>query len=185
MSDIPLEDLTFLVLCGGAGRRMAGKDKPLETFRGRPLVDHVLDTVPPRVNRLLSANRNIETYATRGRVVQDLPDYSGPLAGVLAGLEACSTRWILISPGDTPVLPHAWWEEMTKGNMDVRVARDPQRQQHLHLLLNTRIVGNLRQYLERGGYSAHGWLDETEHEVITFKEQFVNINTLEELNETE
>ena len=70
MTNTPPDDLTFLVLCGGAGRRMGGADKPLTPWRGTPMVDHVLASVPPAIPRLISANRNIDAYGRRAPVVR-------------------------------------------------------------------------------------------------------------------
>lgn len=82
--------VTALVLCGGRGSRMGGVDKPLEQFQGRPLVAHVLGRIAPQVQGrvIISANRHAEVYAGFGYPVlaDELSDFQGPLAGLLAGL---------------------------------------------------------------------------------------------------
>lgn len=100
--------VTGLILAGGAGRRMGGADKGLVGYRGRPLVAHVVERLTPQVGTLLvSANRNHETYAAFGHpVIPDAEaDYPGPLAGLAAGLAACTTPWLLCVPCDCPDLP--------------------------------------------------------------------------------
>lgn len=98
---------TLLVLCGGAGRRVGGADKPLLVWEGRPLIEHVLDRFQADTAvTLVSANRNFERYERYGRVVTDeTPGHPGPLAGISAGLQACATEWLLACPGDMPRLP--------------------------------------------------------------------------------
>ncbi|MCZ6644300.1 MAG: NTP transferase domain-containing protein, partial [Gammaproteobacteria bacterium] len=89
----PSKGITGIVLCGGEGRRVADADKPLLDYRGRPLIEWVLDALKPQVERLLiSINRNDENYATYASVVSDdLPAYAGPLAGVVTCLKCCNT----------------------------------------------------------------------------------------------
>jgi len=98
---------TLLVLCGGAGRRVGGADKPLLLWEGRPLIEHVLDRLQAdTAETLVSANRNLDRYERYGRVLTDVtPGHPGPLAGISAGLQACTTEWLLTCPGDMPRLP--------------------------------------------------------------------------------
>jgi molybdenum cofactor guanylyltransferase len=99
-----------LVLAGGEGRRMGGVDKGLQPWRGQPLATHVLQALQPQVSRLMvSANRHHETYATFGHPVLADPDglaFAGPLAGMLAGLQAIpDDAWLLTAPCDSPLPP--------------------------------------------------------------------------------
>ncbi len=102
-----------VVLAGGLARRMGGGDKPLRLLGGRPLLDHVLDRIRPQVAAvILNANGDPARFAAYGvPVVPDpLPDYPGPLAGVLAALDWAAERrpdlaTVLSVPGDSPFLP--------------------------------------------------------------------------------
>ena len=100
---------TLLVLCGGQGTRMGGVDKPLVHWKGKALIDHVLDLNSENLPVIISANRNVDEYGKRGLVVIDdavkLAGAEGPLVGVLAGLEACHTDWLLVTPGTPPHYP--------------------------------------------------------------------------------
>jgi molybdenum cofactor guanylyltransferase len=101
-------DVTGVVLAGGRGRRMGGRDKGLLPLRGRPLAAHALDALRPQVGALVVvANRNRARYAALGAaVVADAwPGYAGPLAGVHAGLRAATTDWALFVPCDAAWLP--------------------------------------------------------------------------------
>ena len=84
------EGVVGLLLAGGLSRRMGGGDKTLRLLAGRPILDHILDRVRPQVGALvLNANGDPARFAAYGLpVVPDvLPDYAGPLAGVLTGLD--------------------------------------------------------------------------------------------------
>ncbi|MBI2802125.1 MAG: molybdenum cofactor guanylyltransferase [Gammaproteobacteria bacterium] len=100
--------ITGLVLAGGQGQRMGGRDKGLIELNGRLLVDYVIERLKPQVATLIvCANRNQMAYQALGfPVIHDsLPDYPGPLAGILAGLDHCTTRWLATAPCDCPFLP--------------------------------------------------------------------------------
>lgn len=85
---------TALILCGGRATRMGGVDKPLQPFQGRALVHHVIERIAPQTGGriLISANRHLDDYRRLGHPVlpDPLPDFPGPLAGILAGLMALS-----------------------------------------------------------------------------------------------
>ena len=102
-----------VVLAGGLARRMGGGDKPLRLLAGRPLLDHVLARVAPQVAAvILNANGDPARFAAYGLpvVADPLPDFPGPLAGVLAGLDWAAEHrpdipTVLSVPGDGPFLP--------------------------------------------------------------------------------
>lgn len=105
---IDSSDITGLVLAGGRGSRMGGVDKGLQAYCDLPLAQHALQRLAPQVGPLLlNANRNQEVYRSWDvRVVIDTePDYAGPLAGFLTGLQHCTTAWLLAIPCDTPRFP--------------------------------------------------------------------------------
>jgi len=79
-----------VLLAGGLARRMGGGDKPLRLIAGRPLLDHVIERLRPQVAGLvLNANGDPARFASYELPVaaDSIPDYAGPLAGVLAGLD--------------------------------------------------------------------------------------------------
>jgi molybdopterin-guanine dinucleotide biosynthesis protein A len=107
-----MSSVLAVVLAGGLARRMGGGDKPLRSLGGRPLLDHVLARVGPQVaGVVLNANGDPGRFAAYGLpvVADPLPDYPGPLAGVLAGLDWAAGQAgvtdILSVPGDCPFLP--------------------------------------------------------------------------------
>ncbi len=102
-----------LVLAGGLARRMGGGDKALLKIGAATILERVLDRLAPQCSRvILNANGDPERFAfTRLPVVADeIPDFAGPLAGVLAGLDwaaahAPDLAWVASVPGDCPFLP--------------------------------------------------------------------------------
>jgi len=102
-----------LVLAGGLARRMAGGDKGLIRIGGTPILERVLTRLRPGCSAIvLNANGDPARFAHYELpVVPDsVPDYAGPLAGILAGLDwmaahAPVVAWLVSAPGDCPFLP--------------------------------------------------------------------------------
>jgi molybdopterin-guanine dinucleotide biosynthesis protein A len=102
-----------LVLAGGLARRMGGGDKARIKIGNATILDRVLTTLRPQCARIiLNANGDPARFADTGLpVVSDsVPDFAGPLAGILAGLDwavahAPDIAEIVSVPGDCPFLP--------------------------------------------------------------------------------
>ncbi|MCW5691717.1 MAG: molybdenum cofactor guanylyltransferase MobA [Pseudolabrys sp.] len=113
MSDFPHPPTYGLVLAGGLARRMGGGDKTLLTIGRSTIIDRVLATLSGQcVDIVINANGDPARFADTGcAVVPDsLPDFPGPLAGILAGLDWLAAQdngveWLLSVPGDCPFLP--------------------------------------------------------------------------------
>jgi molybdopterin-guanine dinucleotide biosynthesis protein A len=186
---LPGVSLTGLILAGGQGSRMGGRDKGLVAYRGRPLIDHVIERIAPQVDELLiSANRNLDDYARRGyRIVTDtLPDFQGPLAGVLAGLRVASHEWVLTAPCDMPHLPGDLAARLlaaTQGHSIV-VAEDGVRTHPAVMLIHTGLVDELAAYLQDGKRSVHGFQESAGFITVNFDAADMrNINSLDELDQ--
>ena len=71
---IALDEISSLILCGGVNAS-ATKTNPGAPFDGDlgslPMVDYAIDRLPITLELLISANRNIEQYLLRGKVIQD------------------------------------------------------------------------------------------------------------------
>jgi molybdopterin-guanine dinucleotide biosynthesis protein A len=102
-----------LVLAGGLARRMGGGDKARITIGGVSILDRVLARLRPHCPQvLINANGDPSRFASFGLpvVADEVPDFAGPLAGALAGLEWTARNkpgieWLVSAPGDCPFLP--------------------------------------------------------------------------------
>src|SRR6202040_3202041 len=102
-----------LVLAGGLARRMGGGDKARIRIGVATILERVLARLTPQCTRVvLNANGDPARFADTGLpvVADSVPDYAGPLAGILAGLDwaaqnAPAIEWLVSVPGDCPFLP--------------------------------------------------------------------------------
>ena len=102
-----------LVLAGGLARRMGGGDKALIRIGSETILQRALARLTPQVDGIvLNANGDASRFAAFGLpvVADSVPDFAGPLAGILAGLDWVAanrpgTEWVVSVPGDCPFLP--------------------------------------------------------------------------------
>lgn len=179
-----LEDITAIVLCGGAGSRLSTSDKTLMPVRGRPLVSYTIDGLGPQVGRLvLSCGRDPAPYAALGQeVVADASPGDGPLGGVASALPVVETGWVLVHPGDTP-FPDPGLVARLGPTADARGISVPMtgtQRQHLVLLLSRAMATELAAYYASGGRAIRLWLDECGVESVDMTDvadSFFNVNT--------
>jgi molybdenum cofactor guanylyltransferase len=197
------EQITGLLLAGGRGMRMGGVDKGLQSLHGEPLAAHVLKRLAPQTGALLiSANRHPDTYATLGApfgatvVADTLPGFPGPLAGLLAGLRAAGTAYVLSAPCDSPWLPAdlaaRLAEALNSADADIATVTtvDRQGQTSLHpvfALLRTSLADDLSAFLDAGERKVRAWYARHRAVEVVFTDEraFYNINSLQELADLE
>jgi molybdenum cofactor guanylyltransferase len=192
---IPTADITGLVLAGGRGSRMGGIDKGLQGFRGMPLVQHALQRLAPQVGRLMiNANRSLEAYQALGVPVceDESPDFSGPLAGMLAGLTHCETPYLLTVPCDSPFFPLDLAARLSAGLLqdgaEIATAYTPDGDdllpQPVFSLMKASLQASLRAFIQRGERKTGLWARELGGARVTFADidAFANFNTLSELD---
>lgn len=192
-------DITGLVLAGGQGSRMGGLDKGLQVFEGVPLALHAAQRLAPQVGPLLlNANRHLDQYAAFGWPVHadTLPDYPGPLAGLLTGLTHCTTPWLATVPCDSPAFPHDLVARLARAagdaNAPLAVACAPDsdgrmRRQPVFSLVQSALREDLAAFLAQDGRKIGAWLARHPCVEVPFDaaDAFANANTLDELRALE
>ena len=200
-------DITALVLAGGRGTRMGGVDKGLQTFNGTPLALHTLLRLQMQQGDLIgevmiNANRNLAAYEAFGAPVwpDSLPDYAGPLAGFMTGLERCETPFLMTVPCDTPLFPPdlavRLADALGRENADIAMAaareEDGQiRTQPVFCLLRAELLESLVAFTHEGGRKIDRWTALHKTVTVPFDQPnddpraFFNANTLAELHSLE
>jgi len=185
------EGITGVVLAGGLGRRMGGVDKGLTAFRGRTMVEWVLERLGPQVDELIvNANRNGERYATFGYPVfgDEIDGFAGPLAGLHAALSRASHPLVATAPCDSPFLPtdlvvrlHA---ALAAAGAELAVARTFDQPHPVFCLCRRDVLPHLEAFLVAGGRKVDLWYATLKIVEVRFddvEEAFRNINTPDEL----
>jgi molybdopterin-guanine dinucleotide biosynthesis protein A len=190
-TNYPLAPVTGVILAGGQGRRMGGVDKGMQSFRGRTLVEWVIDRLRPQVDELLiNANQNRDLYERHGyRVIADEVDgFAGPLAGLHSALAAASHDLVLTVPCDSPFLATDLAERLYRGwresCADVAVAFTGPQAHPVFCLARRTLLPHLSEFLTRGGRKIDQWYADLKVARVAFDDEadaFANFNTLQEL----
>ncbi len=185
------ETITGLVLAGGLGRRMGRIDKGLALLDGQPMVTRVLERFRPQVGPLIiNANQNLDDYARFGLpvVCDRVEGFAGPLAGLEAGLAACTTPYLVSVPCDSPFLPPdlviRLADTLTAARASIAVARTGDQLHPVFSLMRHDALPDLQAFLNAGGRRMERWLQRLRWVPCPFDdvpEAFTNINTPEEL----
>jgi molybdopterin-guanine dinucleotide biosynthesis protein A len=188
-------EISGLILAGGRGTRMGGIDKGLQLHLGVPLAQHALNRLRPQVAALmLNANRNLPTYQTMGVPVwqDEMPDFPGPLAGILAGLTHCRTRYLVAVPCDSPNFPTDLVARLAQGlDTDAELVTAYTREagelraQPVFCLMKTTLRDRLRAFIESGERKTGLFAAQNGGAKVIFDDAaaFANANTLRELAE--
>ena len=195
------ESITAVVLAGGRGLRMGGFDKGLQLFNDLPLAQHALNRLLPQVgNVIINSNRNHADYANFGVPVwpdsDALGEFAGPLAGMVAGLQHCTTPYFLTVPCDAPLFPADLAARLStalaESNADFAVAASLDangslREQSVFCLMRASMLPSLLRYTAAGGRKVSDWTARHKVVQVAFDQPgddpnaFFNANTLADL----
>ena len=191
-----------VVLAGGLARRMGGGDKARLRIGGKSILERVLDRLAPQCTAvIINANGDPGRFADAGLPVvpDNVPDFVGPLAGILAGLDwaaahAPAVADIVSVPGDCPFLPHDFvarlWAARQAAGLPLACARSGEWRHPVLGLWPVALRGDLRRALveeqlrkieawtARHGIAIADW-------PATPVDPFFNVNTPEDAAEAE
>ena len=191
MKKISKNEISAVILAGGMGSRMGGKDKGLIEFRNLPLISYVASVAKDRVSQIfISANRSLEDYSKYGKVIEDdLEGYQGPLAGISKALKVCTSNYLLVLPCDSPMIDvtliDSLIERMESSECDICVAHDGQRMHATFSLMKSNLNESLDQFLAEGGRKMALWYRQQQTErvnVSSHLELLTNLNSPEDFN---
>jgi molybdopterin-guanine dinucleotide biosynthesis protein A len=187
-----------LLLAGGQSRRMGGGDKGLRPLGGISLLERVVERLSPQVAALvLNANGDPARFAKFGLpvVADSVPDFAGPLAGVLAGLDWTAAQhrdcpFIVSVATDAPFLPTnlvaRLAEELEATNADLACAGSGGRAHPVCGLWPVRLREDLRRaVLDEGIRKVDQWTARHKLVMVPFADApvdpFFNANQPEDL----
>ena len=176
-----------VILAGGQGSRMGHANKGLQTYRGKKLIEHVIDRLSTQVDDIvISANENQDEYLALGYpVVADIEPSQGPLSGILSAASRAQHNQLFITACDMPNLPINIVRELSKAGSPIVMTRSNKGIEPLICTVDREALNQIATCLSQDNYSVMNWLRrvdaKTKSLVHLGPETFYNINTLEEL----
>jgi molybdopterin-guanine dinucleotide biosynthesis protein A len=189
-----------LVLAGGLARRMGGGDKARIRIGGKTILTRVLARLQPQCSGvILNANGDPARFADTGLpvVADSIPDFAGPLAGILAGLDWAAAHAPEIAdvasvPGDCPFLPADLVARLAaaRGGLPLACARSGEWRHPVVGLWPVALRDDLRKALiDESLHKIEAWTARYGVAIADWKttpvDPFFNVNTPEDAAEAE
>ena len=182
--------VSCLILAGGKSKRMNHADKGLVQFKGKPLIEHVINALQNQVDDfVISANRNIDAYQQiASTVIPDNDEKNGPLSGIASALAACQHDQVLVVPCDMPFLPDNLISTLL-ANFDhnnIAIVEVHQRLQ-LVMMLQKSLLSSVQEHLSSGKHKLMQWVETCSPAIVNCNNTaaaFRNINSIDDLDQT-
>lgn len=188
-NDITFQNITAIILAGGASTRM-GSDKALLEWRGQPFVTHIIERLQSQVGHIaINTNSAIDFTQFELPLIADATkERRGPLAGVLAALNYSATAWTLIVPCDNPLVSAQLVTRLLAAvehqQSDIAYACSDHDNYYLYALMRTELRDSLAAYMHGNDYAVRHWYATLNASRVDFSDEadcFRNINSTDDL----
>lgn len=181
--------MTAIVLVGGRSRRQ-GRNKALEQFGGKSLIQHVIDSVSQVDDDILvvaASKSHLPKLDPRIRIVNDRYPVGGVLVGILTGLKASKSQYSLAVSCDMPFLNIDLIQYLTSVSrgFDAVIPRIGKMIEPLHAVYSRNCIDPIQAQIELGNLKISDVLDKS---IVRYIERddpqhlsFININSEEDL----
>jgi molybdenum cofactor guanylyltransferase len=179
-------DFSGVVLAGGKSKRF-GSDKARFLYKGKAMMQWVLDSFDVASERFIVANQpydefNIPVYA-------DVISSHTPLSGIHSALTHAKHDWVAIAACDMPYLTTQYWQTLQAycHNTNAVVVESSFGLEPLAAFYHRSLIGTIETALSREQKAVHVFLESIDKTVIKFKDlnlpsnTFLNINRLEDV----
>lgn len=188
--------ITGAVLAGGKSRRY-GKNKALEVFRGKRLLDHGLEALRSCCDPVFVVVNDVSMYRhVNATIIQDVLPGQGPLGGIHTSLLFSPNEWVLIRATDMPFFSPgvAGLMRAVKDGYDAVVPEYNGLFEPLLAMYHRRCIPVVASVLEKNDRKTTAFYKRVKLRVLREEEwraldpdglSFVNINTLEDMEKIE
>jgi len=177
--------VTLGILAGGRASRLGGRDKAWLQRAGVPQVIRLARRLEAECGAILiSANANLERYAAHElTVVSDHVAGIGPIGGLQALADACTTPWLLTLPVDVIGTNECLLRTLVMAGGDSAVAEDDDGLQPLVALYRVEMLRcAIKTALDAGEHAIQAMQARLDLRRVRFTGlRFGNLNTPEDL----
>jgi len=195
--------LAGIVIAGGKGTRLGGRDKAFLEIDGEPIIARTLRLFRTIFTQTIIVTRHPERFAAFGaEVTVDRYPGKGPLAGIHAGLLACRTSHAFVAACDMPLLdpdviryladriPHTDTSPEVPDAPDAIVPWWDGDVEPLHAIYAARTLPTMERCLENEEHAVRTFLQRVRVDYVAEADlarlssahrSFTNVNTPEEL----
>ncbi len=184
-----------VIVAGGRSSRM-GREKAVETLRGRTILSRIVSVLAPQLDEIvINANGDASRFSATGlSVIADVrPEVGTPLAGLHTALALGKTKGcdaVLTVPSDGPFLPGDLVARLRAAKGGAAIAASGGQAHYLTGLWPPGLLGKIERALAQPRFPRlQDWARDCEAAIVEWPSQpydpFFNVNTPEELAEAE
>ena len=179
--------VSAVILGCGQGRRLGLGPKALVTVGGISMLEHVCQRIAPQVAQLLiNTPQAVSTSVSSSHCPDTAFAGEGPLAGLLAGMQAADQDWLLFVPTDAIRLPQDLASRLLRhiASADAVVVAG----QHACGLTRRELADRLTTALHQGTRSLRDWLSQIRTVEVDFADERAaiwSVNTPADLKRSE
>lgn len=169
-------NLEIFVLAGGKSSRM-GTDKGLMHFRGKPLIQHMLDTLHTLYLPLSLIANNVEYHRFGLPVYTDIIKEKGPMGGLLTALHYTKADSVLLLSCDMPFIETVAISQLLndgRPNHDITAATAMQRIYPLLAVYNKTLLPEVMKSIENGNLKMTEFIRSHHHTFCSMDALLVN-----------
>ena len=156
--------VTSIILAGGKNLRL-GRNKALEVFNGKSLIEHVIERVEPLSDRIMivaSREKFKLPVSLEAEMLADLYHDKGPLGGIYTGQESSRSLYNIVVACDMPFLNAELLSYMLElsYNYDAVVPRLEEGMiEPLHAIYSRDCLDSMKTRLESNALKVHSFLE--------------------------
>ncbi len=147
-----INNLKTYILTGGKSSRF-GEDKLNFSFNGKPLLQHVIETVSPFSEETVLVGNSGDFSSFKLRILSDSPFFSGPVSGIHSILSDSQQSDKFIIAGDMPFLENKELQNYLKSadeNPKILIPKTEESYgQNLHVLIKNEWNVELLEILDQ------------------------------------
>ncbi len=185
-----MNQISGAILTGGRSSRF-GRDKALEVWHGKTLLEHVAAALEGCQDRFIVGG-NLERYGFLDLpVYPDLELHQGSLCGLSRALELSTCPRVAISACDTPNLTRKYWEFLANfSEFEIVIPENSDGfLEPLAAIYSKNCLAHVQSALEVENLKMTGWFSELEVRIVKWSELeghfkpslFLNANTPNDL----
>lgn len=153
----PAAAISAIILAGGRGLRLGGRDKARLRYRRHALLPALIAGLQGQVGEIIVVRSHSRARLFRQpgvRWTADHQPHDGPVGGLLAGLQRARRAWCLCLPVDSVLPPPELIGRLARNSQRGGYARHGGHSYYLHQLLPRSSRRPLRQFHAAGGRAA-------------------------------
>lgn len=157
-----------------------GQDKGLVLYRGKRLVEHVVNACEKLTSKILISTNNPDYSFLSYKLIPDNYKNCGPIGGIQAGLAASETDDTIFCPCDMPEIKSTVLEKILEERKDFQAVVATDSRGKIYPILgyyHQSMLPVIEKQIEKGDFKMQHLLKEVNSQTVVFPDEVLkNIN---------